>query len=89
MRSVFHVRSCHGYAVHPTQKPVGVLVPLLRYSCPPGGLVLDPFLGSGSTLLAARQLGLRAIGIEREERYCAAAVARLTVPTAEPVTDAA
>ena len=59
-----------------------MLLPLLRYACPPGGLVLDPFLGSGSTLVAARELGMRGIGIEREERYCAAAVARLTTEAA-------
>jgi site-specific DNA-methyltransferase (adenine-specific) len=77
MRSVLQVRSEHGRAVHPTQKPLGILSPLISYSVPPGGLVLDPFMGSGSTLLAARQLGRRAIGIEADEAYCKAAVQRL------------
>jgi len=77
MRSVLRVRSTHGYAVHPTQKPVGLLTPLIDYSCPPGGLVLDPFSGAGSTLLAARLTGRRAIGIEGREDYCEATVERL------------
>jgi site-specific DNA-methyltransferase (adenine-specific) len=78
MRSVLYARSCHGYAVHPTQMPVEVVLPLMEYSCPPGGLVLDPFMGSGTTLVAARQSGRRAIGIEVEEQYCELAVKRLT-----------
>lgn len=77
MRSVIRVRSCHGYAEHPAQKPVGILGPLIEYSCPPGGIVLDPFMGSGSTLRAAKDLGRRAIGIEKEEKFCAVAVRRL------------
>lgn len=74
MRSVFHERSCHGCAVHPTQKPEAVIRPLVAYSCPPGGLVLDPFMGSGTTLRVARALGRRAIGIEIDEQHCASAV---------------
>ena len=77
MRSVQRVRSEHGRAVHPTQKPLGILRPLIEHSCPPGGIVLDPFMGSGSTLLAARDMGCRAIGIEIDERYCEATVRRL------------
>lgn len=81
MRSVLQVRSEHGRAVHPTQKPLGILRPLVQYSVPGGGVVLDPFAGSGSTLLAARELGRRAIGIEIDEGYCEAAVARLAQGT--------
>jgi len=77
VRSVIRVRSCHGHAEHPTQKPLGIVLPLLAYSCPPGGLVLDPFAGSGTTLRAAKDLGRRAIGIERHERYCEVAARRL------------
>lgn len=76
-RSVIPVRSCHGRAEHPTQKPLGILAPLIAYSCPPGGAVLDPSMGSGSTLLAARELGRRAIGIEKERKYCDVALKRL------------
>lgn len=77
MRSVIYVRSCHGGADHPTQKPEGILRPLIEYSCPPGGTVLDPTMGAGSTLVVARELGRRAIGIELQEQYCEAAVRRL------------
>jgi site-specific DNA-methyltransferase (adenine-specific) len=78
MRSVIAVRSCHGEAEHPTQKPVGIIDPLLRYSCRPGGIVLDPFMGSGSVLVAAKALGLRAVGIEIEEKFCEVAARRLS-----------
>jgi site-specific DNA-methyltransferase (adenine-specific) len=59
-----------GSALHPTQKPVGILAPLLHYGCPPGGTVLDPFAGSGSIGEAARLSGRRAILIEADEPYC-------------------
>ncbi|CAL9646787.1 DNA-methyltransferase [Streptomyces sp. enrichment culture] len=78
MTSVLTVRSMHRRgAIHPTEKPVELLAPLIRYACPPGGLVLDPFAGSGSTLDAARQTGRRAIGIEAHEPYAEAAARRL------------
>lgn len=77
MRSVLYVPSCHGHAIHPTQKPVGILHPAIAYSVPPGGLILDPFAGSASTLLAAKRSGRRAIGIEIREEACEAAVREL------------
>lgn len=76
MRSVQRVRSTHGVAEHPTQKPVAIVEPTISYSCPPGGVVLDPFMGSGTTLVAAKHLGRGAIGIEIEERYCEIAAER-------------
>lgn len=54
---------------HPTVKPTDLMRWLVRLVTPPGGVVLDPFAGSGSTLVAARAEGFRAIGIEREEEY--------------------
>jgi len=76
MRSVLQVRSEHGRAQHPTQKPLGILTPLIGYSVPQRGLVLDPFMGSGSTLVAAKLQGRRAIGIEICEEYCEIAAQR-------------
>jgi site-specific DNA-methyltransferase (adenine-specific) len=78
MTSVIRMRNCHGYAEHPTQKPLGICDPLLQYSCKPTGVVLEPFMGSGSGVMAAKRLGLRAIGIEIEEKYCEIAAKRLS-----------
>lgn len=69
-RSVLRVRSMHGSAEHPTQKPTDLLEPLLSYACAPGGTVLDPFAGSGSTAHAARRLGMDAILIEADPGFC-------------------
>lgn len=64
-------------AFHPNQKPVAALYPLIAAYAPEQGLVLDPFIGSGSTLRAAKDFGLNAIGIEIEKRYCRYAASRM------------
>jgi DNA modification methylase len=64
-------------AGHPAPFPVELARRAIRLSTWPDEIVFDPFAGSGSTLLAARQLGRRAIGVERSERYCELAVSRL------------
>lgn len=61
---------------HIAQKPVETMRWLLG-TCPPGGLVLDPFIGSGTTLRAAADLGLRSLGIETKEEYCEIAAQRM------------
>ncbi len=62
---------------HPTEKPIWLFRRLIAASSDSGQLVLDPFMGSGTTLRAAKDLGRKAIGIELEEKYCAIAVKRL------------
>jgi len=60
---------------HPTPKPLGLMEQLLQ-RCP-AGVVADPFAGAGATLIAARNLGRKAIGVEIEERYCETIAKRL------------
>lgn len=77
IQSVISAKNMKGRALHPCEKPAEVLRPLIAYSCPPGGLVLDPFAGSGSTLAVARELGMHAIGIEADPEYAEVIVRRL------------
>jgi site-specific DNA-methyltransferase (adenine-specific) len=63
---------------HPTVKPVALMEWLARLVTPPGGFVLDPFTGSGTTGVACARLGLGFVGIEREPEYMAIAKARIT-----------
>lgn len=74
MRSVIRARNVNGVAIHPTEKPVPLLHPLVQYACRPSGLVVDPTAGSCSTGVAARQLGMRAVLIEADEAMCERAV---------------
>lgn len=62
---------------HPTQKPVALMARIIEAYTQPGDLVLDPYAGSGSVLLAAKMLGRRAVGCEIELRYCEVAAQRL------------
>jgi site-specific DNA-methyltransferase (adenine-specific) len=61
---------------HPVEKPPALLREIIEPITPRGGVVLDPFMGGGTTLLAARDLGRLAVGIETEERYCELAAKR-------------
>lgn len=69
-----------GNRLHPTEKPLDILRPLITAFSHPGDVVLDPFAGSGSTLMAARQTGRDYIGIELDAVYHAIATARLSPP---------
>ena len=68
--------SSHKQTGHPAEKPVALIGKMIAESGG-SGVVLDPFMGSGTTLLAAKQGARSAIGIEAEERYCEMAVKRL------------
>jgi len=66
-----------GDKVHPTQKPEALLVRILNATSRPGDVVLDPFFGTGTTGAVAKKLGRHFIGIERDDRYIAAALKRI------------
>lgn len=76
-RSVMRVRSEHGRAVHPTQKPIDLLVPLVRYSCPVGGNIIDPFGGSASTAIAAQSVDRNCVCIEVDSERAQIGIDRL------------
>lgn len=85
-RSVIYMPNEHGNAVHPTQKPVELVRPLVRYSCPPGGVVLDCFMGSAAIGIASVKEGRGYIGIENDADHFAQAELRMreTVNPAQP-----
>jgi site-specific DNA-methyltransferase (adenine-specific) len=62
---------------HLAQKPTALLECLIAQTCPPHGMVLDPFMGSGSSLIAAKRSGRTSIGVDADERYCEITARRL------------
>lgn len=77
MRSVIYMRSTHGRAIHPTEKPDALIEILIRTSCPPGGLVGDMFAGSGAGAEAAMRAGRRYVGCEIDKDMANAANNRM------------
>jgi site-specific DNA-methyltransferase (adenine-specific) len=75
--NVLHYPPVKGQRNHPAEKPIDLVNFLIEASTRIGDLILDPFLGSGTTLVAAKQLGRRGIGIEIERKYCEIAEDRL------------
>jgi len=76
-RARFVVHPCgNADTEHPNEKPLPVVAKIIKLGTQPGETVVDPFMGSGTTLRAAKNLGRRAIGIEIEERYCEIAARR-------------
>jgi len=67
--------------VHPTQKPVGLMEYLIKTHTNENDIILDPFMGSGTALVAACKLGRKAVGIEISEKYCEIAVKRIKKET--------
>lgn len=66
-----------GEKLHPAQKPLGLMAKYIAVLCPMGGTVIDPYMGSGTTLLAAKNLGRIAIGVDSDEKCCEMAADRL------------
>ncbi|WP_105530786.1 DNA-methyltransferase [Solimicrobium silvestre] len=72
-------------ADHPTQKPLEIIDRMIHASCPPGGLVLDPFMGSGTTAVSAQRCGRNFVGFELNSSYCEIIQQRLAAPEAQLV----
>jgi modification methylase len=78
------LRNVHGLKLHPTQKPEALLHRVILASTAPGDIILDPFLGTGTTAVVAKRLHRHFIGIERHPAYVEAALGRLQVETPAP-----
>ncbi|MCL2744722.1 MAG: site-specific DNA-methyltransferase [Planctomycetaceae bacterium] len=79
--SISRLHRIHSERVnHPTQKPLEVVDRMILASCPKGGLVFDPFMGSGTTAVSARRNGRNYIGFELNPDYCKIAEERLKMP---------
>lgn len=68
---------------HPTQKPLEIIDRMIQASCPAGGIVLDPFMGSGTTAVSAKRCGRHFVGFELNPEYCAIIQQRLASPEAQ------
>ena len=79
--NIFRLNRGPRTTAHPTEKPEALMLWIVRVTTDPGDVILDPFAGSGTTLVAAKRLGRRAIGIERNAAYCAIIARRLTQAT--------
>jgi len=74
---VWNFSPCANHLGHPTQKPIALISYIIKLSCRPGGTILDPFAGSGTTGRAAKDLGRKCVMIEKDERYCEIAANRM------------
>lgn len=81
------IKGPDGKSLHNTQKPLTLLHRVILSSTKPGDIILDPFVGSGTTAAAAKELGRQFIGIDRDETYVAAARERITNITPIDLTD--
>lgn len=81
------LRDSNGDKLHSTQKPLALLRRVILASSKPGDVVLDPFLGSGTTVAAARQLGRIGVGIEREKKYIKIAAPRIAAVLPEQLSE--
>jgi modification methylase len=81
------LKDAQGRKLHPTQKPEALLARVMLSASKPGDVVLDPFLGSGTSAAVAKRLRRHFVGVERDETYAAAAAAR--IDAIEPLPEAA
>ena len=84
--SVSLIFALASYFVFPTQKPLEIIERMVKASCPPGGVVLDPFMGSGTTAVAARRCGRQFVGFELNDAYCALIAQRLADESPLPLS---